>query len=55
MKQILLTIFVLLTFWIVLSKLTHYNQRMEQYNAYVCAVEGYQPDCKTPLEGGENK
>lgn len=33
--------------------LTHYEQRMQEYNKYQCAVAGYQADCKTPLTKDE--
>lgn len=27
--------------------------RMDNYNAHVCAVNGYEPDCQTPLQKEE--
>ena len=47
-KGIFWAILGLLT-WIALAKLTHYNERMEEYNRYGCATYGYEEDCKTPL------
>lgn len=35
---------------LVMVKLTNYNERMSEYNAHVCAVNGYEEDCKTPLD-----
>lgn len=51
MKYLLLTI-SLLALCVIVAKLSHYSERMETYNAHMCAVTGYEPDCKTPLKGG---
>jgi hypothetical protein len=48
-KYILLILFFILS-WIVLSWLTNYPARMAEYNKHMCAVYGYQEDCKTPLK-----
>lgn len=48
MKYILLAALLLIAF-MVLSKLTGYEERMDRINKYNCAIYGYQEDCKTPL------
>lgn len=30
--------------------LSDYPGRMEEYNAHICGVNGYEEDCKTPLD-----
>lgn len=47
--EILIVIFILFILWIGLAKLTRYEERMKEYNKYICAVNGYEEDCKTPL------
>lgn len=51
MKTLFWIIAVVL-FILTIARLTHYQERMKTYNAHVCAVNGYEPDCKTKL-GGE--
>ncbi|MEM3077638.1 MAG: hypothetical protein QXW38_08495 [Candidatus Nitrosotenuis sp.] len=46
-----ITAFVL--FFLALAWATDFWSREKEYNAHVCAVYGYQPDCKTKLEREE--
>ena len=48
MKYLLLIIGMIGMLYITVY-LTHYNDRMKEYNAHVCAVEGYQEDCITSV------
>ena len=43
-------ILAFITFFFLLAKVTHYEERMKQHNKYMCAVYGYYEDCKTPLK-----
>lgn len=49
MKTIILGI-ILIALVLLVGHLTHYQQRMQEYNKHICAVNGYQADCITPLE-----
>jgi uncharacterized protein YxeA len=49
MKSILLGI-ILTLLALAVGNLSHYSERMDNYNAHVCAVNGYEPDCKTLLK-----
>lgn len=48
MKYILIILALIVGFFI-LDKLTDYDGRMKEHNKYMCAVYGYEEDCKTPL------
>ena len=51
MKNTIITIIILLIIFYGLFKgISYYNSRMYEYNKYMCAVNGYQSDCKTPLK-----
>lgn len=43
-------IIAFILFMLTMAKITHYQERMEEYNAHVCKVNGYEPDCKTLLK-----
>lgn len=47
MKNFLLTIIFIILFALLWKYVGEPNNRA--YNAHVCAVYGYEPDCKTPL------
>lgn len=48
MKYLLFTV-MFIGLVIGLAQVTHYEERMTEYNKYMCAVNGYEADCSTPL------
>lgn len=49
MKNLLLAIGMILLL-IAVYILSDYPGRMKEYNAHMCATNGYEPDCKTKLK-----
>ena len=52
MKYLLITLMAFGLAWGVM-KATHYEERMERYNKYMCANYALEADCKTPLPEDE--
>lgn len=52
MKYLFLTITIIGFVWGV-AKVTHYEERMTEYNKYMCANYGMRADCHTPLPENE--
>jgi hypothetical protein len=46
----IIAILVVVTLFLLLARLTRYQERMEYINRHQCAVWGYYEDCKTPLK-----
>lgn len=51
--KIVLFIILLVVLSVIVAKLTHYSERMKEYNTYVCSQYGMQSDCKTALPTSE--
>lgn len=48
-STVILWLVVVLLEILIVEKVSRYDERMTQYNRYMCAVYGYYEDCKTPL------
>jgi len=48
MKYLIYAILMILGF-IILAKVTHYDERMKAHNKYMCAVYGLDETCSNPL------
>jgi hypothetical protein len=48
MKYLIWIIIAIFTF-LLIAKVTNFWERDRAYNKHMCAVYGYEEDCKTPL------
>lgn len=46
MRILIYTLLLLISLYLVYK---YREPQLDKYNAYICATEGYQQDCQTPL------